>query len=69
MRTAWMKMVAGVFAISGCASVSNPQGNLDNQEVGGKVDSAHVTAINNLAKSRGVTVYWLHYPTKYGSSQ
>lgn len=56
---------AGATAwISGCASVpnANATGYYDN------VDSARVAAIENAAKTSGVTVKWINYPQKKSSA-
>ena len=64
-----MKIVLIVAAcaaglISGCASVLNtdPTAAYDN------VDSARVAAIENAAKTSGVTVKWINYPQKKSSA-
>ena len=63
-----MKIVLIVAAsatalIGGCASVptTDTTGYYDN------VDSARVAAIDNIARTRGVTVKWINYPQKKSS--
>ena len=63
-----MKIVLVVLAsatalISGCASYST-----DNSAYDDNVDVRKVAAIENIAKTRGVTVKWINYPQKKSSA-
>lgn len=55
--------IAGLILIGGCASLSNADSTAYNN-----VDAAKVAAIENAAKTSGVTVKWINYPQKKSSA-
>ncbi len=60
MKIVLIVAASAVALISGCASVPNTGAIAYNDNV----DTARVAAIENVARSRGVTVVWVNYPTK-----
>ncbi|HKX42378.1 MAG TPA: hypothetical protein VJO99_14555 [Burkholderiaceae bacterium] len=53
-------VLGAVMALGGCGTTaSDPP-----QATTSDIDYATVNAINNVARSRGVQVYWIHYPRK-----
>ncbi len=46
-------------SISGCASLADQAATYDSG-----VDTQKVTAINNIARARGVEVHWVNYPQR-----
>ncbi len=58
MKIVLIVAASAIALISGCASVPNT-GTAYND-----IDSARVAAIENAAKTQGVTVVWINYPIK-----
>ena len=56
MRRIALSLLAGVVLISGCAAMSERRAEV--------VDSMKIAQIEAAAKSLGVQVYWVNYPTK-----
>ena len=62
MKTVLIVAASATALISGCASLPSSDAYYDN------VDTAKVAAIENVAKTRGVTVMWINYPQKKSSA-
>ena len=61
MKLVSLALVFGaVTALAGCSTTAwnSPQ------TATSEIDYAQVNAINNVARSRGVQIYWINYPRK-----
>ena len=53
--------LSAVTALAGCGTTAS---NSPQAATTTDIDYAQVNAINNVARSRGVQVYWINYPRK-----
>ncbi len=60
MRKALHALVAAAALLSGCAAVAPASES--------NVDFAKVARIENAARTAGVQVYWVNFPTKSGTA-
>jgi uncharacterized protein YceK len=59
MRTLRLSVAVAVTAgLCGCASTHSPTSARDD----GAVDYAKINAVDHVARTNGINVYWLHYP-------
>ena len=59
MRRITLSLLAGVVVLSGCASADRRAET---------IDTMRVAQVESAAKSIGVQVYWVNYPTKTASN-
>lgn len=64
MKIVLIAAVSATALISGCASFSSKDTTAYNDDV----DNAKVSAIENIAKTRGVVVKWVNFPQKKSSA-